>query len=346
MKIRFIISHPTSYLFGEVRQAIIADELMRLGHDAAIYRYHNRPDVKCERFDNRVPITYFPTDDPGALPHRTVSSVLVERIQADSPDLLIFKGLGYDVIAHVLNQISVGTMRVGLILGGMAVDPMLARADFVLTESQGQIDAIHKALGRPLPCRTLAKYLDWDLADRLYAARRAGAVPDFDIVNVGSFEPRKNQIALKAFFGRYRIAMVGDGECLNAVKQAAVGMPDIHLLGGLPNDATLEIIGRSRLMVHASLWEGVPRAIYESLACGTPVVAHGFAIQERYEGTRAVRLVNTDELVPTTEALLADPVFLAEMAEEGRAYAKERNGAHHLLEAAEHILTMASVCQD
>jgi glycosyltransferase involved in cell wall biosynthesis len=343
VKTRFILSDPTSYLFGEVRQGIIAAELRRLGHDTEIYRYHNRPDKKHEMFADCVPITYFPSDNPEAAPHRVVSSSLLQHVQADKADLLLFKGLGYDIVSQVLSNIPAGTARIGFILGGTAVDPMLTRADFVLTESREQIGAIHEALGYSLPCQILAKYVDWDLADRIYAKRCANAHRDFDIVNVGSFEPRKNQIALEPFFGRHRIAMVGAGECLGAVAQAAEGKPDVHLLGGLSNEATLEVIGRARLMVHASLWEGVPRAILESLACGTPVVAHGFAIQGRYEGTRAVRLVAAGELVQTVEALLADPLLLAEMAKEGRTYARERNGAQHLLDAAGHILTMAGL---
>ncbi|TDH60863.1 glycosyltransferase [Dankookia rubra] len=343
MRIRFIISHPTSYLFSEVREAVIAERLMQLGHDAAVYRYHKRSELKHELFRNHVPVSYFPSDNPGSSPHRMVSSLLLERLEAEKPDLLVFKGLGYDIVPHVLNRMSLGSPRIGFILGGTAVDPVLERADFVLAESQGQIEAIHEALGRFLPCRTLAKYLDWDLADQIYSARHAGVAPDYDIVNVGSFEPRKNQIALRAFFGRYRIALVGGGEGLEAVAQAAAGKADVHLLGGLPNAEALAVVGRARLMVHASLWEGVPRAIFESLACGTPVVAHNFAIQERYEGTSAVRLVGVDELVPTAEALLANPSLLAEMAQEGRAYAKERNGAQHLIDAADHMLKMAGL---
>lgn len=341
MKIRFIISHPASYLFAEVREAIMAGELVRLGHDVHIYRYHMQSDAKRELFRDLVPVTYFPVDDAGVSPHRMVSSALLETLRAEAPDLLMFKGLGYEIVPRALDHVPAGSARIGFILGGAALDPMLARADFVLAESQSQIEAIHKALGRPLPCQTLAKYLDWEVADRLYAARHAGAAPDFDIVNVGSFEPRKNQIALRAFFGRYRVALVGAGEQLAAVAEAAAGHPDVHLLGGMPNASALAVMARSRLMVHTSLWEGVPRAAFEALACGTPVVAHGFAIQERFDGTRAVRLVSAEELVPTVEALLADPPLLAAMADEGRAYARERHGAERLAEAAGYILAMA-----
>jgi glycosyltransferase involved in cell wall biosynthesis len=236
-----------------------------------------------------------------------------------------------------------GQARIGFILGGLAVDLALARADFVLTESECQVQEIRQTLERPLPLWTLPKYLDWDIADRLYAARRAGAGAEFDIVNVGEFESRKNQIALRPFFGRYRVAMVGTGETAAAVAAAAAGHAGVHLFGPLPNAEALGVMARARLMVHASLWEGVPRAVFEALACGTPVVAHDFAIQERFAGTTAVRLVAQDALVPAAEALLADPARLDAMAEAGRIYARARHGPHRLAEAARQILSLASV---
>jgi glycosyltransferase involved in cell wall biosynthesis len=341
MKIRIILSHPASYLFGEVREAVVALDLARLGHDVRIFRVHDRPAPKHEVFRDTVPVTYFPADDPAATPHNMVSSALLDALHNDQPDTVLFKGLGYDIVSRVLEREPPGWIRTGFILGGTAVDPALARADFVFAESHGQIAEIHRALERPLPCCVLAKYIDWNIADQLYAERQSTA-PEFDIVNVGTFEPRKNQIALRAFFGRHRVALVGSGEMQTAVAEAAAGYSNVHLLGALPNAATLGVVARSRLMVHASLWEGVPRAVFEALACGTPVVAHGFAIQEKFEDTRAVRLVGQDELVPTVEALLADTPLLTAMAADGRAFARDLHGPQRLAEAARHILAMAS----
>jgi len=227
-------------------------------------------------------------------------------------------------------------------LGGVAVDPMLPCADFVLVESQDQIEKIQCALGRSIQIKRMAKYLDWDTADRLYTARQAHLASDFDIVNVGSFEPRKNQIALRPFFGRFRTAMVGDGECRATVAEAATGYPNVHLLGAMPNEKALEVLARARLMVHTSLWEGVPRVIFESLACGTPVVAHGFAIQDRLEDAHAVRLVDREELVSAVMEMLADPVLLTSLTKESRRYAREHHGPERLAQAADDILRLGA----
>ena len=341
MKIRFILSHPGSQLFGEVREAMIARDLAQHGHDAQIYRIQARADEKQDWFRDSVPVRYFPADDVSVGPHRTVSGALREAVLADPPDIVVFKGLGYDVVSHVLESIPQGAARIGFILGGSAVDPQLSRADFVLAESEGQISQIRTAVSRPLPCTTLAKYIDWETADRVHAERQAAGVARHDIVNVGSFEPRKNQMALQAFFGRYRVAFVGAGEMLAPVTEAASGHADVTLFGAKTNAETLGIVAHSRLMVHASVWEGVPRAVFESLACGTPVVAHGFAIQEKFDGTSAVRLVAEGELVLTAETLLGNPSLLAAMGEEGRIFARERHGPHRLAEAAGRILGMA-----
>lgn len=344
MQIRIILSHPADRLFGEVREAIIGAELARLGHDVLIFRIHAGAEPKSEIFNDAVRVVYFPADDPTASPHAMTSAALLAALADPIPELLLIKGLGYDIVAAILDRIAPDRTRIGYILGGLAVDPALAKADFVLAESETQIHDIRQALDRPLACRRLAKYIDWDTADRLRAARQAGAAVEFDIVNVGEFEPRKNQIALRPLFGRHRVALVGTGETQAEVAAAGEGHPGLRLFGPLPNAETLAVMARSRLMVHASLWEGVPRAVIEALACGIPAVAHGFAIQERFEGTDAVTLVAQEaDLLPTAEALLADPARLAALGAEGRAYAWERHGPHRLADAARHVVALAGL---
>lgn len=341
MKIRIVLSHPASQLYGEVREAVIAQALVQQGHDVQVYRVHAAPQEKRDRFGNCVTVRYFPADASNVGAHQTVSGKLVEALLEDRPDAILFKGLGYDIVEHALDRLGSYQPRIGFILGGSAVDPSLARADFVMAESEGQIAQIRAAVSSPLPCTILPKYIDWTTADRLYAERQRPDWPTHDIVNVGSFEPRKNQMALRSFFGRYRVALIGSGETHAVVAEAAAGHPDVRLFGALPNAAALGVVAQSRLMVHVSLWEGVPRAAFESLACGTPVVAHRFAIQDTFEGTRAVRLVSAEELAPTVEALLADPPLLSAMSEEGRAYALQRHGPERLAEAVKQILVMA-----
>ncbi|GGC27318.1 hypothetical protein GCM10011504_01880 [Siccirubricoccus deserti] len=338
MRIRFVLSHAGSRLYGEIREGMVAQALARLGHDVAIYRMSGEPAMRTESFGGLVPVSYFPVANDGAPWPQLVSPALIGQLAAEPPDIVLFKGIGYDIVPLALDLLA-PTTRVGLILGGIAVDPILARVDFVLAESEDQIAAIHAALGRPLPCRPLAKYIDWAAAD---AAHAAAEEPLYELVNVGKFEPRKNQIGLRPFFDRHRLAMIGEGETFEAVAAAAAGQPQVHLLGLLENAEVLRVLARSRLMVHSSIWEGVPRTILESLACGTPAIAFGFAVQDRFAGTDAVRLVPRDGLEAAVEALLADSVGLRALRKEARRYALARHGPHRLAEAAGDILALAA----
>jgi glycosyltransferase involved in cell wall biosynthesis len=341
MKIRIFLSHPSSQLFGEKREAVIAQDLVRLGHDARVYRVFEGTETKRELHAGCVQIYYFPADDRHAPPHRTVSSALLAALANDLPDIIIFKGAGYDIVSYVLGSPAVEQAKIGFILGGDAVDPELTRANFVLAESESQIAAIRGAVGNRTPCRTLAKFIDWDTAEKAYAERQSRP-SDYDIVNVGSFELRKNQMALKCFFGSYRIAMVGVGEMQSAVIRAAQGHDRVTFLGALPNAQTLEVMGRSRLMVHCSHWEGLPRALLESLACGTPVVVLEGSIQESFDETDAVQTTTEDGLRAKVERLLAHEMILDLMSKEGRRYARARHGPERLAEAAAQLLVMAT----
>ncbi|MFC7542305.1 hypothetical protein ACFQU2_26365 [Siccirubricoccus deserti] len=181
MRIRFVLSHAGSRLYGEIREGMVAQALARLGHDVAIYRMSGEPAMRTESFGGLVPVSYFPVANDGAPWPQLVSPALIGQLAAEPPDIVLFKGIGYDIVPLALDLLA-PTTRVGLILGGIAVDPILARVDFVLAESEDQIAAIHAALGRPLPCRPLAKYIDWAAAD---AAHAAAEEPLYELVNVG-----------------------------------------------------------------------------------------------------------------------------------------------------------------
>src|SRR5262249_41433355 len=143
--------------------------------------------------------------------------------------------------------------RIGFIIGGQPFHPALRYADFVLAESEQQANGIRNFFERSVPVNVLCKYVNWPLAKRLYVESRIATTKKYDIVTVGRFEAYKNQIELQRFFGRYRIAMIGDGPCLEAVRSAAAGNADVTFFGAIANDAVLRVIAESRLTVHPSL---------------------------------------------------------------------------------------------
>lgn len=341
MKLRFILSHPAPALYGELREGVLARHLRDLGEDAAVLRPHAGPEARSELFDGSVPVHYFPSDAPALQAHRQTCTAMAAWLQADAPDVLLFKGIDYDIVPQVLAALDRSRVRVGFVIGGTSVHRMLAEADFVLAESERQIAAITRHLGHALPAARLPKHIDWATADAAYAATRSPEAKRYDICNIGSFEPRKNQAALQGLFPDHRIALIGDGQTRPEVAALAAAHPAVEVDGQLPQPAALGVMARSWLMAHCSTWEGVPRVILESLACGTPVVAHDFAIQAEFD-TAAVRLVPAGALEPTVRALLADRPALLALGEEARRYARDRHGPGLLAPAAAALLALAT----
>lgn len=73
----------------------------------------------------------------------------------------------------------------------------------------------------------------------------------------------------------YALAIVGDGEeRARIVAQIEVlGLQDkVELLGTVAQREVVNLLNESRLFILASLVEGLPKAVLEALACGTPVV--------------------------------------------------------------------------
>lgn len=67
--------------------------------------------------------------------------------------------------------------------------------------------------------------------------------------------------------------IVGDGPIRPKVQQACGQNARMKFLGRVSSDRVLELMGSARALVFPSVWyEGQPRTILESLACGTPVV--------------------------------------------------------------------------
>jgi glycosyltransferase involved in cell wall biosynthesis len=287
-----------------------------------------------EIFQDAVPVNYYPADLPINEVHETKSHSLVKRVVAEQPDLIIFKGIDYDLVQFVIDQIDLEITKIGFIIGGASSGIILNYASFVVTESERQSEVVRGQVHPQVPVKVLAKYINWGVIDKFDGALKPRK---YDIVNVGYFEPRKNQIGLRPFFDKYRIAIVGHGPTHGEVRSAAEGHHNVEFLGDLPNDVTLGVIANSRLMVHTSKWEGLPRAIIESLSCGTPVVAFDSAIQADLSATRSVNLVNDDTLIPTVGRLLHSDGELAVLSAEAVTFARSEHGPARLKEFADFI---------
>jgi glycosyltransferase involved in cell wall biosynthesis len=117
-----------------------------------------------------------------------------------------------------------------------------------------------------------------------WCEERARESPDtihFDLINIGTLEPRKNQqfllhvlahaVALKR---RYTLALVGDGPDRTMLTQLAseLGIADqVKFLGYRKNAA--QLIPRAHLYVHSATVENLPIALIEAFACAKSVLA-------------------------------------------------------------------------
>jgi glycosyltransferase involved in cell wall biosynthesis len=128
-------------------------------------------------------------------------------------------------------------------------------------------------------CRVIPQGVRLDRIRRV--DRRRGRTPT--IVNVASLQPLKNQLRLIRVLGRLvswipdvQVQLVGKelGDYGQEVRRAAAkaGLADRICLIGEVNDP-IPLIASAHLMVLPSLWEGVPCAVLEACAVGTPVLA-------------------------------------------------------------------------
>jgi len=242
------------------------------------------------------------------------SQDLLSYIESTRPDLVVFKGLGYKLSRWLLLE-SRYKFRFALIVAGGTQDPLTPFADYVLAETPAQIQKSFRAQ---------------QVSDRVSILPKLnlpGTIPlsvpkEFDIVNVGTFNQNKNQQALLPLAAEYRLALAGDGECWNAVKEMAAPYGEaVFMPGNLPRDQVGPLIARSRLMVHAAQYEGLARVVMEAFAVGVPVVASRRAMPGAFEHGVQGLLVEPDELLGAARELLADEARLEAMGKAALEFA-------------------------
>lgn len=243
-----------------------------------------------------------------------VSSRLVRYVEEKRPDIVVFKGVGYRLARYLVTRART-PFRVAFIAAGRIRDPLLPYADYVLAETSAQV----QFLGRYVPKDRISILPKLNLPAPLLMNHDKS----YDVVNVGTFNPNKNQAALLPLADRYRLALVGDGECWAAVRNrsASCSCP-VFMPGNLPRERVGEVIAQSRLMVHAAKSEGLPRVVMEAFAAGVPVVASRRAMPAAFEHGVHGLLVEPEELLDAARSLLEDSERLAAMGRAARAYAE------------------------
>jgi glycosyltransferase involved in cell wall biosynthesis len=155
-------------------------------------------------------------------------------------------------------------------------------------------------------------------------------------------EKRKNQAALLPFAARCRIAFVGGGPLMEEARKAAKAAGDldrIAFLKRLPHAEVFGVLRRSRMMVHTSLGDGLPRAIIEAMACGLPVIA----LRRTVAGgvPPAGGFLVSDEALPHAVALLmADDALRLQMGRAARRHVEREHGPAAIARAAGQLLAL------
>jgi glycosyltransferase involved in cell wall biosynthesis len=151
------------------------------------------------------------------------------------------------------------------------------------------------------------------------------------LLTVGRLDPEKNPLLLVETMaelerrspGRYRLTWVGGGPL------AELGIRDqIELHGWVTfGPALLDLYRRSHIFVHVSLTEGVPRVLFEALACATPIVATEVGgVPGLLDGGRAGLLVPPDDLqalVMAIERMIEDAELREQLVRRGLELARE-----------------------
>jgi glycosyltransferase involved in cell wall biosynthesis len=164
-------------------------------------------------------------------------------------------------------------------------------------------------------------------------APSAGAREPYRIVAVGSLVPKKGHDVLVDAVARtrepWRLDVIGDGPERGALEQriAALGLSGrVRLLGALPEDEVRARLRRASVAALACAIapdgdrDGIPVALVEAMACGTPVVTTRVSgIPELVEGAGV--LVEPGDVMGLARALdrLSDATVRERMGARGRA---------------------------
>jgi glycosyltransferase involved in cell wall biosynthesis len=123
------------------------------------------------------------------------------------------------------------------------------------------------------------------------------------------------------------LLVAGDGPEFHRL--AGMKLPNVHMLGQLPQADVKNLIARSKLLIVPSLWyEGFPMVVVEAFAAGTPVVASrlGSLAEIVEDGVTGLHFTPGDakDLAAKVAGLMKDEARRADMGERARAVFEAR----------------------
>jgi glycosyltransferase involved in cell wall biosynthesis len=154
------------------------------------------------------------------------------------------------------------------------------------------------------------------------------------LVTVGAFKWKKGYVylleAARLVFNKYpdyRLIIVGDGEERGEIIKhiERLGLTDhVTLKGIVTQEEVVNTLNDSRIFVMASLHEGLPKALLEAIACGTPaVITDGCNAEDIIEQTGLmVPAEDSQALASAIVTLLEDGTLWEKCSQNGPAVAR------------------------
>jgi len=205
MKIIFIKVHPPylvlpekKWLKREYRMRWMLRQTKELGYDTSLYLLSNCDDMYIHREDC-APIMFFRVDRLKDSKDCHTSNRMLQKLEEEHPEILVFKGFEYRLTSFIIENLSYRP-KIIYIAGGRIKDKYLAKVDWIFAETEEQEKLF---LQKNKNVSILPKTVDTDVF-KPYDKK------EFDIVNVGNFDHRKNQISLVPFFENYKCVLVGN----------------------------------------------------------------------------------------------------------------------------------------
>jgi glycosyltransferase involved in cell wall biosynthesis len=224
---------------------------------------------------------------------------------------------------HGVHQLHMRWSRVQRELANGAERRVIRRADRTVYVSRGDLELSlkHRLVAEPARAEVIHNGVSFDELPDL-----EGAAPSHDVVFAARLVEQKAPLVAAGVLARLaarglRCAMAGGGplarDC-EALLRSTPGGNAVRVLGELSRRQCLELVASSRLMLMTSRWEGLPIAPVESMALGVPVVAPAIdglsEVVVDGECGLLLRSPGIDDYADAVEALLADPVRLADLS--------------------------------
>jgi glycosyltransferase involved in cell wall biosynthesis len=273
---------------------------------------------------------HFVPVDPESVPaadNRTTSERLLSTLRRFAPDIIFVKGVG-TAMSAALFQLDIKTRAA--IIGGAYKVRELTRYHLVLTEVPSQQHFLRPRIGA-------GGLLQWPkfASDEFFGVQRS-ANPAIDIITVGRLIPFKNLSLLGGLPARdYRILICGDGPLRGALEsELSQGGNMVEFAGQLSTQQLAAALGDARILAQPSRpGEGLPRAIIEGMAAGTPAAFVTGVVDSPVLDDSNSLSAPAEEFCEQVSRLLEDPVRLEGLSAACRATA-EREFSHSRLQLA------------